>query len=279
MPQPGAASYDVTIDRGPVRAGHLYEARDSTGTVVWLKVLEPGRHPFGGTLSWPEAVAETRRLTRLAQDGAPNLLEVIEEEGNTILVMSAPAGVPLGAALEGTQSAHRALLPRDRDDLRERLLEVLAQLADAHAHGVLHRNLDAQSIRLLPDRRFALAGFSLASLARGELVGAPEVAGGAPGDERSDLHGVAVLFRSLADRLGLSGADALRRLLARGAAPDPELRFADVAHMEEQVRALGVHAKPPPRPLPPPRPPAVAPVPSLPPRPPTPPSGRSRAGK
>lgn len=130
--------------------------------------------------------------------------------------------------------------PLDADALRALGLRLAAALADAHGHGVLHRDVTPANIMLqdgpqdavLTDFGLARTQFSATTRSTGLLgtagYAAPEVYGGDRADPRSDLYGLgACLYLAAAGRPPFDTANpmaALQAQLGDGWTPLAELR-------------------------------------------------------
>ncbi|MFY9556405.1 MAG: serine/threonine-protein kinase, partial [Blastocatellia bacterium] len=174
-----------------------------------------------------------RRLVREARAAAklehPNICatyEVAEEASRSFIVMQYVEGETLACRIQ-----RRPL------ELRESLevaLQVADALAEAHSHGIVHRDIKPQNIMITPRGQVKVLDFGLAKVVRstglpehegqlqsvlsapGIVVGtapymSPEQAKGvASVDARSDLFSIGVvLYESIAGRLPFSGASAI----------------------------------------------------------------------
>ena len=160
------------IGRGGM--GVVWRARDERlGRDVALKVL----HPW--IADDPELrerfEREAAALARLEHPNVVRLYDVLENDGQTVLVMELVDGVSLDTLIAG-----RLL---DWDETRRYGAPVAAALAHAHTRGVVHRDLTPANV--LVERgtgRVVVTDFGLARLARssrsapvsGVLAGTPE---------------------------------------------------------------------------------------------------------
>jgi serine/threonine-protein kinase len=227
-----ANRYRLREQLGRGGMGVVWRARDERlGREVALKVL----HPW--VADDPELrdrfEREAAALARLEHPNVVRLYDVLEDEGQTVLVMELVEGDALDTIIRG-----RTL---DWDESQRYCAPVAAALAHAHARGVVHRDLTPANI--LVERasgRVVVTDFGLARLARssrtapisGVLAGTPEywapeqAAGGATGPA-TDLYALGcVLFRLLAGRMPFEGEDRLATGLRRAHEAAPSLALA-----------------------------------------------------
>lgn len=153
------------------------------------------------------------------------------------------------------------------------VVEVCRGLTAVHRAGVLHRDLKAQNVMREPDGRIVLTDFSTSALmsdarsvAGTPLYMAPEVLGGAPSSERSDVYSVGVLLHYLvtgAFPVNGTDVDALRRaheqlprhapladanlpsafvtVVKSALAPEPEARVASAVALESALQGFLRH--------------------------------------
>ena len=195
--------------------GVVWRARDlRLGRVVAIKVL----HPW--VADDPELrerfEREAAALARLEHPNVVRLYDVLEDRGQTVLVMELVEGEALDTRLAGG--------PQTWDETRKLCAPVAAALAHAHARGVVHRDLTPANV--LVERgsgRLVVTDFGLARLARssrnapvsGVLAGtpeywAPEQASGEATGPATDLYALGcILYRTLSGRLPFEGEDRL----------------------------------------------------------------------
>ena len=215
------------IGRGGM--GVVWRARDERlGRDVALKLL----HPW--VADDPELRARFEReaaaLARLEHPNVVRLYDVLENDGQTVLVMELVDGVSLDALIEGT--------PLDWDEARRYGAPVAAALAHAHTRGVVHRDLTPANVLVeRRTRRVVVTDFGLARLARsshsapvsGVLAGtpeywAPEQAAGRATGPATDLYALGcILFRMLSGRMPFEGEDRLATGLRRAHEAAPSL--------------------------------------------------------
>jgi eukaryotic-like serine/threonine-protein kinase len=215
------------IGRGGM--GVVWRARDERlGRDVALKVL----HPW--VADDPELrdrfEREAAALARLEHPNVVRLYDVLENDGQTVLVMEVVDGVSLDTLIAG-----RVL---DWDETRRYGAPVAAALAHAHTRGVVHRDLTPANV--LVERgtgRVVVTDFGLARLARssrsapvsGVLAGtpeywAPEQAAGRATGPATDLYALGcILFRMLSGRMPFEGEDRLATGLRRAYEAAPSL--------------------------------------------------------
>jgi two-component system, LytTR family, response regulator len=213
--------YKILEELGRGGMGVVYRALDTTlGREVALKVLSPAarRDPEQeGRL-----LKEARAVAQLAHPAVSVVYEIDAAEGATFIAMELVRGHPLAALLASTPlPAERAL------DLA---IEVAEGLAEAHARGVVHRDLKPKNVMLTDSGHAKIIDFGLAKLMRprppfesgsdtpawgdtdpGRIVGtaaymSPEQVRGGEVDARSDLFAFGALLYEM-----LGGEPAFRR--------------------------------------------------------------------
>jgi len=213
--------YQVLEEIGRGGVGVVYRALDTTlGREVALKVLGPA------ALREPEQERrfqqEARAAASLAHPAVSVIYEIDEADGATFIAMELVRGRPLSASIGGSPiEAGRAL------DLS---IEVAEGLVEAHARGVIHRDLKPKNVMLTESGHAKIIDFGLAKLLRprppfesgaetppwgdtdpGRILGtaaymSPEQVRGGEVDARSDLFAFGALLYEM-----LSGEPAFRR--------------------------------------------------------------------
>ena len=227
-----ARRYRLLEQLGRGGMGVVWRARDERlERDVALKVL----HPW--VAEDPELrerfEREASALARLEHPNVVRLYDVLENDGQTVLVMELVEGVALDALISG-----RTL---DWDDARRYCGPVAAALAHAHRRGVVHRDLTPANVLVEHGTgRIVVTDFGLARLARssrsapisGVLAGtpeywAPEQAAGGETGPATDLYALGcILFRLLTGRMPFEGEDRLATGLRRAHERAPTLAVA-----------------------------------------------------
>lgn len=218
--------------------GEVYEAVDTAlGTRVALKTVRIDQ------AASERALQRFRREILLARKiGHPNVCRVFElHQGGA---GEAPVFLTM-ELLEGETLAERlrrvGRLPED--DARKIILNVLSALSAAHAEGVIHRDLKASNVMLVPvpgagERAVvtdfgiahALGGFSDATATLDGVVGtpaymAPEQVTGGTLTPATDLYSLGVMmFEMTSGRLPFSGDTSLAVAASRLQSSPPSLR-------------------------------------------------------
>ncbi|MPZ81465.1 MAG: protein kinase [Actinophytocola sp.] len=143
---------------------------------------------------------EARAAGRLNDPGVVTVYDVVQETGNTYIVMELIEAPTLSAIVREQGALPQDAVARLADQL-------LSALDAAHAAGVVHRDVKPSNIMVMPNGRVKLTDFGIAQstddprlTSSGILVGsptyiAPERIKGADADAKSDLWALAaVLF-------------------------------------------------------------------------------------
>jgi serine/threonine-protein kinase len=264
MPVPARIGrFRVTGELGRGAMGTVYRAHDDAlDREVAVKVMGHG-------LVEAEARArfqrEARAAARLHHQNIVVVYELGEHEGAPFMALELLEGIDLARAIaSGLRPDPRATLPL--------VLQILAGLAHAHEHGIVHRDVKPSNVFLPHDRPAKIMDFGVARLAglgsttSGAVVGtpnymSPEQARGGEIDGRSDLFSVglilyelltgdkavqadtvvAALYKILHESPDLSvlpvgpGWDELRQVVERACARAPAERYPSATAMAEGV--------------------------------------------
>lgn len=213
--------YRIVEELGRGGMGVVYRALDtSLGREVALKVLGPA----GGRDGEQERRlrVEARAAAALAHSAVAVVYEIDEADGATFIAMELVRGRPLAVLLAETP------LPMER--ALDVALEVAQGLAEAHARGVVHRDLKPRNVMLTESGHAKIIDFGLAKLLRprppfesgadtpdwgdtdpGRILGtaaymSPEQVRGTEVDARSDVFAFGALLYEM-----LAGEPAFRR--------------------------------------------------------------------
>ena len=193
---------------GTGRMGELFRARDTrAGRTVAVRVVA------GAIVNDPERrlrfLEEARAMTALSHPNIAALYEVGEDQGRLFLVSEYVPGDTLKAVIAG-----RALNPRHAIDHGIQLADALA---DAHAEGIVLRDIRPSTIIITPKGIAKLIDVGLAAwtlgdgLAKADAVAymSPEQVRGEQVDERTDIFSLGVVvFEMIVGRPPFAGADA-----------------------------------------------------------------------
>jgi len=228
------------LDRiGAGGMGEVYRARDTRlGRTVAIKVLpaevatDPERRD--------RLVREARATAALSHPNIAALYEIGEDQGHMFLVFEFVPGDTLKTVIAG-----RPLNPRRVIDLGTQIADALA---DAHAAGIVHRDIKPGNIIVTPKGAAKILDFGLATwtgggverehaghettrlaTSAGTTLGtvaymSPEQALGEAVDQRTDIFSLGiVLFEMLTGRLPFSGKTptALALQIVQAPAPVP----------------------------------------------------------
>jgi eukaryotic-like serine/threonine-protein kinase len=267
-----AGRYDLEREIGRGGMGAVWLGRDTVlGREVALKRI--GLLPGAATPDLQRAEREARLAARLNHPHVVAVFDLVDDEGDTWLVMEYVEGI----TLSGLIARDGALTP---DQAAPLIRQAADALAAAHAAGIVHRDVKPSNMLVTPDGEVKLSDFGIAraeadaSLTRTGLVTgspaylAPEVASGSTATEASDVWSLgATLFHALAGRTpydvseNLMGAlytivheepprldDAgwLTPVLEHTMTPRPEDRWttAQVSDFLDRGREVTIHPEP-----------------------------------
>lgn len=252
--------YEVDGFGGAGSQGTTFVGVDrKTGARVAIKLFDLGK-----AKDWKAQELfdrEVQTLKRLSHPGVPRCLDVLSDEdtGARALVMSLVAGESLGEVL-----AREKNIPEKR--LWSLLVDTASILAHVHGQGVVHRDLKPDNLILKPDGNVALVDFGGVGTVRAKagstVVGtfgfmAPEQLYGAQ-MPATDLYALGATVLSLATgkspedlpRKGLAIdvdeaapflSDALRALLTKLLAPDPNERPKDANALLAELKGIATN--------------------------------------
>ncbi|MGA2249523.1 protein kinase domain-containing protein [Terracidiphilus sp.] len=191
--------YTILQPIGMGGMGVVYRARDEKlEREVAIKMLSPG------VLSNSEARrrfrVEALALARLNHPHIAAVYDAGEQDGQDYIVMELVHGETLSNRL-------RSLRPLDIQTASQIVLEILDALREAHAQGVVHRDLKPGNIMITSRGHAKVLDFGLARMLQADLSTtqtqgiagtpmymSPEQALGAPVDARTDLWSLGVIF-------------------------------------------------------------------------------------
>ena len=260
--------YEIESELGAGGMGIVYKARDTRlGRVVALKLLPP-------ELTRDEAakarfVQEAKAASVLDHPSICTLFDIGDtDEGQLYLAMAYYEGETL------KQKLARGPLPIA--DAVAIAIEIAQGLEEAHAAGIVHRDIKPPNVMFGKDGRAKIVDFGLAKLAgqtgpteRGVAMGtvtymSPEQCSGDKADARSDLWSLGVVlyemvvgeppfhgdtYFSVATAIARNAAPALtakrasvplelERIVSRALAKDPAERFQTAADFASELRRL-----------------------------------------
>lgn len=245
----GAAANAHPAERGPSEPD------------VLLKVIKPELLPDAAART--QLVRDLARMKGLQHPGMPRLLDalVLEEQETVVLLEPIQAGLSQGVLLRRMVTFRQ----KERFPLAE-VRQIGAQLASAlsyiHGQMLCHGDLRLETVLLRPD------GAKLCDIGLGTALPrplyleavkkaneldllAPEVRTGRPADARSDVYGLAALYRHLLS-LGQEAAwqafvaekPAMAQVLARGMNEEPTQRYASIEMLIADIEAVALTGAP-----------------------------------
>ncbi len=185
--------YTEIRELGHGGTGHVMLAvRDSDGLSVAIKHLSVRLREDGAFVE--RLRAEAAVIRELDSPHTARLLDYVEDSGDAVIVMELVDGIPLRRLLqhEGGTGPLAALAV---------LKGALLGLAEAHRHGIVHRDFKPENVIITEDGGSKLVDFGLAAHSGDEapLIGtpsymAPEQWEGAPAGPAADVYAAAVVF-------------------------------------------------------------------------------------
>lgn len=228
--------YRVLSSLGEGRTGEVYLAENErTSRRVAVKRLRPEGLQGAGERAL--VLREARAVARLSHPSIVQVLDVLEDEAGDCIVMELAEGRSLAAMMERGEIDVPLALRLGR--------ELAEGLAEAHAKGVVHRDLKASNVLLAEDGHLRILGFGLPAapwsedtLSLGgeedstiELTAenlervrtlSPEQIAGHPVDSRTDLYALGVLlYEMLTGSPPFVGEDLVDVLLHIQSGPPP----------------------------------------------------------
>lgn len=276
-----AGRFTLLEELGRGGMGVVWRAEDTLlGRQVAVKQILTPPHLSEAAIAERRArmLREGRAAARLNHPNAVTVYDVLDEADGIYIVMELVRAVSLWELVQ-----REGPLPVGR--VARLGLQLLEVLAEAHAAGIVHRDVKPANVLVLPKDRVKLADFGIASLegdtrltGTGTLLGspaymAPEQVRGLPCTPASDLWSLGTtLYHALEGRDAFE-AQTFPAVIARildGAPPEPvnagplepllsELLSKDPADrpdaeavqevLEAAIRPIGTAAPPPPRPV------------------------------
>jgi serine/threonine-protein kinase len=220
--------YEVLDEIGHGGMATVYRARDSSlDRFVALKVL----HPHLQRTS--EARARfTREAKSVAKLRHPHILEIYDYSGESSDETYIAAELLTGPTLKDFVLQQKDLPPEIAASIA---LQLADALSEAHAKGIIHRDVKPENVMIHEDRCVKLTDFGIAHMvdthtftATGQILGspghmAPEQVEGGTCDVRSDVFSLGtVLYFCATGRLPFIGRNPhhLLKLLLEGEYPD-----------------------------------------------------------
>jgi len=261
--------YEVLDEIGHGGMATVYRARDSSlDRFVALKVLHP--HLQRTSEARARFTREAKSVARLRH---PHILEIYDYSGEASDETYIAAELLTGPTLKDFVLKHKEVPPEVAVCIA---LQLADALSEAHAKGIIHRDVKPENVLIHEDRCVKLTDFGIAHMvdthtftATGQILGspghmAPEQVEGGTCDARSDVFSLGtVLYFCATGRLPFVGRNPhhLLKLLLGGEYPDPlrlrpvvgeELagimnkalarapvdRFQSAAEMAEELRAF-----------------------------------------
>jgi protein kinase-like protein len=246
---------------GNTSLGPLYRAQYPAGPPVALTLLDAPVRPRDSSAVSPPSSRLAHQFRRACEIRHPNVASLVEvgetSDGLTYVVVECFTGELLADVL-----AARGALPLE--EAVDICLQAAAGLEAAHRIGIVHGGVSPRAILLAQsegDRPLVkLIRFNLdrdATADRGQRgasddrYSSPERLAGSAPDELGDVFGLGGVLHHLltgappGDRLArVSIPKALRLVVDRALAPNPDRRYPTVAAFAEALKEAGMFARP-----------------------------------
>jgi eukaryotic-like serine/threonine-protein kinase len=187
--------YKILDPVGAGSTGDVFRARDTrSGRTVAITVIGPAIAANAERRG--QFLADARTAASLSHPNIAVVYEAGEDQNQLFLVCEFVPGETLKNTIAG-----RPLNPRRAIDLG---VQIADGLADAHAAGLVHRDLGCNTVIVTPKGNAKVLDLGLARWTAGDptVYSSPEEAPGQPVDYRTDIFSVGVvLFEMLTGRL------------------------------------------------------------------------------
>jgi tetratricopeptide (TPR) repeat protein/TolB-like protein/predicted Ser/Thr protein kinase len=257
--------YRILHPIGSGGMGQVYLAEDERlSRKVALKIIASSL--LSDESSKQRLFNEARAAAKIDHPSVCTVYDVTEEDGVTFIVMKYVEGESLAASLLARPFSEAEVLRIGT--------QVAEALAEAHAAGIVHRDIKPQNVMLTPRGRAVVLDFGLARLSAdegaarltrtGQIVGtpafmSPEQISGGEIDARSDIFSLGVVLyemlagRPLFDRLMIASTIAAvlfeepqfdrlpprwSSVLTKMLAKDPGRRYADMNALLQDLGKL-----------------------------------------
>ena len=189
--------YDILAEVGRGGMGIVYTARDrETGAVVALKVLRP--EIAADTTAIERFKSELLLARKITHRNVCRTYELLRFGDTVVIAMEYVEGESLRSLLGRVEGLSV------RQGLKI-LRQIIAGLAEAHAQGVVHRDLRPENILITKDGGVKVMDFGIARSLEAEatqtssIVGtpaymSPEQAEGKPTDARTDIYALGLIL-------------------------------------------------------------------------------------
>jgi eukaryotic-like serine/threonine-protein kinase len=245
--------YKILERIGAGSTGDVFRARDTrSGRTVAITVIGPAIAANADRRA--QFLVDARTAASLSHPNIAVLYEVGEDQDQLFLVCEFVPGETLKNTIAG-----RPLNPRRAIDLS---VQVADALADAHAAGLVHRDLGCNTIVVTPKGNAKVLDFGLARWMAGDptVYSSPEEAPGHPVDYRTDIFSLGVvMYEMLTGRLPFDSPSAaqapapapvpssvnrslppeLDPIVGKALAKEVGDRYASAATMAAELRSVG----------------------------------------
>lgn len=212
-----AGRYELIEMLGSGGMADVYKASDrKLNRYVAVKIL---RHEFSSDESFiTRFQQEAMAAASIQNPYVVNVYDVGEENGINYIVMELAEGITLKEYIQ----------KKGKLEIIEAInvaMQIVNGIREAHAHGIIHRDIKPQNVMISPDGRVKVMDFGIAKAVTAQTITAntvgsvhyisPEQARGSACDERCDIYSIGItMYEMITGRVPFDGDSTVAIALA-----------------------------------------------------------------